>query len=635
MIANHCTSENSAVFEYIADLRSVPFWENWDNSDLLLATTALKAKNPNLLVPWMKDSTLFLMPSVVQDRKYKHFLHALEVEEILTEDLIADYVLPIPHLGTDIYWEKYRKFLSVALPLCWEGKKYSEKIRSALSSGLTAPDEERILHEPKHMYDHENEIFVSAFRNTGSDKFIHQDVQHLRSAFFQVGLRHRKDGVFEPQDYRECIKALSQRLLSTTATTDTHLWRDADVVLAPLTSPSSATYKFSLHDWGLIAKVKIFKSRQLFSQEPSHRRNKMGHNGASHPLLSLSDIVLHRHAGVCWSQTSFAISEPTNEVLCKSSPNKGEPSLEMVWMHLQHLRDMAPNLRSDQVDNFLLDLHLTYEYLQNNIDKNIGSFQFRAEKLWLNITSAPGETATLADVQNCWVAIEDLVLLSACDSGRTQAVKPSLTRYDKLLRTLGCKSIIHPYFAPPEVSSRRDPSANFREMRQNGEMLDISYTTEGQTIRAHRLVLAGAFKKCKAQFGGGFRIEDHIRFDEDTEPLGFISFHTLSAMVNDAYGDEVDWNSMQALEGEDLDTTNEKLNLLLDFLKGADYWINDDLKKRIEYKIIESQKLFINIENVRRVKERAEEANAEDVTKMCSAFVDKNKESVERATPME
>jgi sacsin len=168
-------------------------------------------------------------------------------------------------------------------------------------------------------------------------------------------------------------------------------------------------------------------------------------------------------------------------------------------------------------------------------------------------------------------------------------------------------------------------------LRNEGKLLDITYSTEGQQIRAHRVVLAAISEKCALQFSGRWRIEDVIEFDSDDDPDGFLSYHTLSTMINYAYEDEIDWKEMEVSDSDNATGIAEKRNLLLDLCKGADYWLIPALKSQVEDKILVAGKVFINLENVVEIRERASEVGAMAVERMCAEFIEQNQEAVGKA----
>ncbi|CAG8976044.1 hypothetical protein HYALB_00010325 [Hymenoscyphus albidus] len=197
---------------------------------------------------------------------------------------------------------------------------------------------------------------------------------------------------------------------------------------------------------------------------------------------------------------------------------------------------------------------------------------------------------------------------------------------------MGCRFVIHPVVDLPALELDHDIGEALRGMRQSGDGLDITFQSEGKEIRAHRLVLGVISNKWKRQSYGHFPLEGIIQFSED-DPETFISYHTLSVMIDYAYGEKIDWTSMEVTEAEkyDIDAKAEKLNLLLDTCHGAEFWLFPNLKVIAETKILTSGRQLITVENVFVVLERAKEANAKALIKLCNDFIEQNRETVERA----
>jgi len=346
-------------------------------------------------------------------------------------------------------------------------------------------------------------------------------------------------------------------------------------------------------------------------------------------LLRLSEVISHDYVGICWSQTSFPIHQPTREALSKV-PGNGQPKIDMVWRHLEQTKDVAQHLKRYQIRDFLADLYLTYEYLQDRLQESVVGFNVKNSAIWLNLNTSDHNTVLLDDIKSSWHTIEELVLSSSCDAGPIKAVRPGLMRYEKLLRALGCSSITYPTVTRPELHFGRSVSNSLRQLRREGKLIDIKYSTEGKIIHAHRVVLAATSEKCALQFSGRWKMDDVIMYDKDVDPEDFLSHHTLSTMINYAYEDEINWKEMEVSESDDADAKAVKLDILLDLHKGADCWLIPALASQVEDKILIAGKLFINLENVIGIRERAEQVRAKAVERMCAQFIEQNRDTVEK-----
>jgi sacsin len=610
------------------DLRTLQLWPSAQSSVkvFISAENSLIAGEHGLLVPWMKQYSKFIDPKVANGTYCKKCLQLLGIQKVSAESLVNDYILPLPAMSTDANWSSYRQLIVALAPL---SNLFS--LRSNLSQTRVAVDGNRSLCRVDSLFDHEDDVFKSAFRGQEYAKFLHQEVQAFREFWLDLGLRHRGSGLWKPLDYLQCLQSLSQRQLSWGSVSDDKLAEDTRVVLSPLTTLNSSTRNFGTH-WSAISRERVFLSQSDFGSEPEHRRPIMSTIATNHPLSTLSTVVSHKHVALCWSQTPFALHEPTTEVF--AAIQGGNPPLEMVWKHLEHLADTSQHLRREQMAGFLQDLHSTYTYLQDHTTQCKSAFNSRLNKeLWLNIVSSPGEQAILMEVQSSWTEIGDLNLSILQDAGSVKAIKPNLMPYEKLLRALGCESVIWPTVTLPDSHEGHSTMAGVRSLRSKKKFLfDITFRSEGRDIEAHRLILAAISEKLTAQWNGDWPIEDLIVFNKDTDWDGFISYHALSTIINYAYEEKIDWSEMEASPSDDEGTRNDKLNLLLDLHKGADFWLITGLKSEVEGKMKAAFKLCVNIQNVKEIRKDAKYVNAKSFEKMCAEFMEKNHAVVERAS---
>jgi sacsin len=629
-----CQSKQSNPRDLLAHekaiLRTIPLWPSCDAtfSELISARDVLIIEQ-GFIVPWMKQYAQFMDPQFAKNPQNQNCFHNLGMDEIPIGKLLQ-HILPIPSNLSDENWQHYQTLVK-SISMVHKSMPYWPTVRSTLIQSKIAGDKNRLLHTASELFDHEDPIFVSAFREKEVTNFLHNDVRSFRQLWLNIGLRHRENGSFHPADYRKCIQEMSTRLnITISALSDSQLESDSRTVLSPLVTPGSSIQRFVDSDWLAISTVRVFKSRTVHNTEPVYRQRRMEEVVANQRLLSLSEMISYTYVTVCWSQTSFASLTPTNEVFSKVRGN-GKPPLAMVWRHLDYLRELAQSLRPEHISDFLSDLRSTYTYLQDNLDGSRTCFTLKDSAIWLNINSSEGDYTSLDSVKSSWNVIADLVLSSSCDAGPVKAVRPNLMRYEKLLRALGCASITYPTVTRPTLHLGHSLSTSLRSLRDQGKLLDVTYSTEGRLIKAHRVVLAAVSDKCAAQFNGPWAVEDPIKYNEDDDPETYLSYHSLSTMIKFAYDDEVDWTEMEVREGDNAKTRGEKLHLLLDLHKGADIWLIPALKSQIQDKILLAGNKFLDIQNVEKIRQRAEEVGAKAVVEMCVKFIKDNEHTVERA----
>ena len=625
-VATNAQSPHFATFK--RDLRSLPLWHTASSKgELISADNALIVKTPGLLAPWAKDYDLFVDLASANDRLNQPCFQLLGMQVVPTMSVIKNHLLPIPSQMSIANWDSYKTFISGASAFSESSDNLNDLI-SVLSTEPIAFDGNLSLHRADELYDHRDEIFKCAFREQTATRFLNSAVQDFHPFWLKMGLRHTQNGLLNPADYVLSLQSMIERLGGTNVDSNHRLATDIQTVLSPLIDRNSRRQNFTKNVWRTISQKRVFPSRSNFDNDPLYRRAPMGAVAARRRVLTLSEAISYTHAAICWSQTPFARHEPTAEAL-SFIEGKGKPSIEMVWRHLDHLADMAQHLQEGHVTDFLSDLHCTYSYLQEHA-KSTAHFNLKQKAVWLNINSMEGQRACLTDVKSSWNEIGDLVLSSSYDAGRIKALRPGLLQYERLLRSLGCKSITYPPVSRPIVHHGYSTTASLRALRDRNKMLDITFKTEGRELQAHRLVLAAVSEKCACQWNSKFPVENPITFDKELDGECFLSYHTLSTMIHYAYEDEIDWSQMEVSDDDDDDVRSEKLQLLFDLHRGARFWIIPSLMSQVEDKILVAGKLFINIENVVVIREEAENAGTKAVEQMCAQFIRQNQETVDR-----
>ncbi|KAF4626625.1 hypothetical protein G7Y89_g11535 [Cudoniella acicularis] len=623
----HVPDENLAMYhhQFSDALKSIRLWPtcSLNSSNQLVSAEDAFIAERRFLVPWMKDYSRFIDPKFAEGPRNMNCLMVLGVKKLPPKTLLKDYILPMPSSLSKENLKFYEALIEAVSQI------YKPDLVDFLRHSIIAVDGVSNLDRSSNFFDHQDQIFIAAFRHEGMTRFLHGDVHRFRRFWLNVGLRHRKNGFVEAGDYLQCLHVLSQRLGPKNSRNDRELKKDVDKVLSVLTDPNQSVQK--LHSrWEEISKQSVFPPKSFFGVEPTYRRDFMISLSAKHPILNLSQLISQDHVAVCWSQTPFSDHQPTREVFNCVAGN-GRPKIDMVWRHLQHLKNLSQSLKHRQVPDFLSDLHHTYEYLQEHLGDSTVSFNLQSSDVWLNLNTLEPGYVLVDEIVSSWQRIDTLVLSSSCDAGPVKAVRESLMRYEKLLRGLGCNSIIYPTVERPKLHIGHSVSKSLQKLRKEGKLLDITYMTEDRQIQAHRIVLAAVSEKCAHQFNPRWAQEDVITYNEDNDPENFLSYHTLSTMINYAYEDEVDWSEIEVSESDSTEIKELKLDMLLDLLKGADSWLIPALKSQVEDKILIAGKIFVNLKNVVAVLARVEEANALNVAKMCKEFIERNRAAVENA----
>lgn len=558
-------------------LKLLPIWPAIDASNpCISAGMALVPGNYGLLRPWMSGYGQFVQSGIAS--LYSSTLRSLGVEERADTTLLEINILPhLPRTVAPCAEKDYELFISALSRVCnaqhpqnfsKNNKNNGERRRfiDLVSTSRIAPDGNGVLKCANALFDHSDNIFQAAFREEVASKFLMTAVRGCKQFWLDVGLKQRSDESFA-QDYVLCLQTIRKRLEAwKTPSLDPRLASDARGVLQPLTSSfPNATSSFSESAWLTIRKEASFPTLTAFGSQPSYRRDSMAALAASKLLLPLEVVIKSQYIPICWSQTSFSSLEPSETTFCKIAL-RGRPPISMVWRHLNLLMQSAEHLTEDAISSFLSDLASTYDFLQDNLHQSEVAFTDVTSPLWLNLATTDDSLVRLEDLRSSWFKLEHLVLLSPCDSPPLMSVQPRLMRHERLLRALGCRTIVYPTIVGPAIGVGTTLSTSMTQMRHEGKMLDITLSADGKDVQAHKFVLAAASACFAANLNGHWGEEKRITLED-------ISFHTFSMVVDFTYADIFDWTPLRVTDEDAVGEIADRLDKLLDPLTAADRFL--------------------------------------------------------------
>lgn len=224
-----------------------------------------------------------------------------------------------------------------------------------------------------------------------------------------------------------------------------------------------------------------------------------------------------------------------------------------------------------------------------------------------------------------------LCLNSPIDPKPIRVARKFLVPYEKLLMGLGCKTVMQPTSAsPPQSSDSRELSlatamGEMRQLRDQNQLVDVYFEAQGEKKPAHKIVLAAVSEYCQKQFAGPWgRILEH----QATIHVEDLRFSTLSQMIDFAYTGDFEWPELK--DSRDDVEIGDTLGMLLDLLDGTDRWLlqrlhdmTDNFLTSLPYSAI-----YVRVDTVEWVKERAEGARALRLVKHCEDFFRDNEEFV-------
>jgi sacsin len=625
---------DSDSFDLKDRLKVLPIWPVIGVSNpCIAACKSLVPSDYELLLPWMSGHGQFLRSEIANS--YFATLESLGVQKIADINLVETHILQHLPRSIGIHEEKDYASLIAALSRVCEAnhpRNFSKRTRNKeerkrfiyrLRDSNLAPDGNGLLHPANALFDHTDSVFLAAFREEAATRFLMKAVRHHKRLWLDIGLKQKEDTYFKTSHYVLCLKTMRKRLEAWNALPlDTQLASDARAVLEPLTSTIYNPYfDFSGNEWLAIQKEAIFPTLAALNGQPNYRRDSMANLAASRPLLPLKDLVMLRYTPICWSQIPFPLVEPSQATFSKIT-SQGRPPASMVWNHLENLMQLAQRLTEDAIPSFLFDLTSTYDYLQEYLTESCNAFVHVTSMLWLNLAITDNALVSLDDLRSSWFKIEHLVLSSPCDTPPLMSVQPRLMRYERLLKALGCRTIVYPTIARPKTSKGESLSALMTRMRHEGRMLDITLSAEGKDVQVHKNILTAASDYFAVHTSGRWAEQERIELKE-------ISFHTLSRVVDFIYADVFDWTPMRATDEDILDVKADKLDNLLDLLTAADRFLLLSLRAQVEDEILSAGRILIRIDNVLDIRIRADGANARHLEKLCTEFYEQNKVPVD------
>ena len=590
--------------------RDLPIWKSKSN-DYVTASDALVAADDSLVVPWSEKLDRFVDPG-----NNLMVLKGLGVSPLDDEKMLKHYILK--NLPDKIGSEKQAPYLKFITAMSARSLTTRTSLAPLLRECKLAATRNGIMVKPSEVYDHNDKIFLAAFRYQAMDHFLSKSVQDFCSFWQAAGLHCRKSDKLWGRDYLACLYVISKRLENQR---DTYLKEDVETILHPLCRDDYALRDLRSTDWSELAAIKVFPLFSDFEDQPRFRRERMESLAGSSKALSLGELRSTNDLSVCWSQVPFASFEPSSWVLDQVR-SSGHPSCAIVWQHLEYLARIAETIDDSEISLFLLDLGSSYEYLHARLQDSKEAFCFPKSAVWLNVDSI--QHVSSYELQHSWLRLDHLILLSACDAPPLMAIRSFLTKFENLLKAIGCKSMVYPTYRFTDKDHTEVMASRMNRLRLSDILIDVTFSTKGIFLSAHRVVLAARSEYCMSQFNGSWITGDVIEL-EDMTP------HTLENLIDYAYQDSFDWTALQANADDDTDAIADKLDLLLDMLVGADRWLMQDMKTDIEQQILQGNRFLIRADNVCDIRNVADEVGAKELEKYCEEFEMSNAEAVRLA----
>ena len=496
-----------------------------------------------------------------------------------------------------------------------------------MTSVAIAPNGHQTLCVTSTLYDHEDEVFESAFRLENASRFLHSKMRSkpLHKYWISLGLRSRGPAkVFNFEDYLQCAIAMKKRWQSTEPTQTETFCQDAQKVATYLLYDNPKLRQWPGSTWNEIAKVQMFRVEDNFSDERIYRRDRMIETSLKQDHCSLLGVGRKCDINIAWSQLPLLKWEPTGYVF-ECLPGRGKPTVAIVFEHLKYMISQCKHIDQEDLKFYIHDIRATYAYLQENSGSAMGIPDIQESKVFFNIDTTEVDGLSAIDLERNLTSAKFLCLNSPVDAGIVKVTRKFLIPYEELLRALGCKSVVQPTIRAPRPSPEATKSpmaASLKEilsLRDQRQLIDVVFEVEGREKPAHRIFLAAVSGYCRAQFSGewGLLLERQAKIHIED-----MSFATLTQMVDFAYTSQIDWPRVQ--DPGDSEEIAKALDELLDLLWATDMWLLKTLHTMTENEIIENARIYIRPDNVETVRDIALDANASGLANHCGAFIADN-----------
>ncbi|KAG9022499.1 hypothetical protein FRB95_014681 [Tulasnella sp. JGI-2019a] len=458
------------------------------------------------------------------------------------------------------------------------------------------PDMNRVLRLPRSVYDHNIPLFAAVFADR-PQALVNPAFRMYIEGMIQLGVR-REVGM---KELLACATVLDEdgrqgRPIRGRAELYWELFRDSD-----------HTRRISYGSISTLRFIPTAAQRHLYVPE-------FGQFGRSLPdVVAPSEITTAEQSPILWTQRA-RFDEAPPDFLRAVMPDLGRPLVSEVVQHLVVLAtQVAPTHHSHR--NLLSDLSATYNWLSTNV-KEAGEELLRLSgaALWLNVDNTVLDTWV-------WRAARELVFDLRWDDevGRHYDANAFLLPFKPLLLASGAHEHRHPALPPAKSSDTQltyheRVQAGFDELRETECLTDIHFNINGETIRAHRAILAAVVPHFMTVFRGEFK-EGRVAASR-AEPMVYdLSHATTSAFATRSVVDYAYTGSFKFPPCNNTEEAGPALANLLDLLDLSNLWDMDELKRKTQEVIVELK--LVRLETCDEILTRAAACQALALVEVC------------------
>ena len=524
-------------------------------------------------MPWIQNLANFISPAIVS--KEKNTLAALGCK-IMTIQQVWQCVeegFPdnIQSVNIDDYCNLLKKIAGAKLQI---------------SAKIAADGWGHFCH-PNALFDHNDPLFTAAFRRKENRYFLHKDLRRreLDAFWNSKGLRTRPaSGSVVGSDFLLCATEIQRRLDNT----HPENLQDAVTVAEYLRWDRPCLHEWLNDIWNKLSGLGIFAAADDLSAQFVYRRPRMKELAQKKSHYSLQELGREVDKRIIWSQKPFAKVMPVPFAFARI-PCGGKPTVMSVFCHLTYLIGIHKSVGTTELAEYLRDIQASYTYLQDHAEETAKISCIQSAEMWINLDTSDVGKVKVDDISTALCSARLLCMNCPSDPLPLKVARKFLVPYERLLSVLGCPSVVQPPKKPKRAmdnigSPMVSVMKQIQKFRQEGKLVDIIFQAEGRNKPAHKIFMAAVSEYCGAQFTGAWG--QLPRDKTEVIKLDDIKFKALSQMVDFAYTGEVHFSVV--MDRSNNDEIAERLDELLDLLRGTDRWLLGYLHQLTEDHIIDN-----------------------------------------------
>ena len=365
------------------------------------ANTALFSTHELMLMPWVKDLKNFVVPKMVT--KYSGSLHRMDIPLMSIQEVWDHIKQDLPKNLSEVDSNQYLAFL-----------RCLAKGNVKLDSSKVAPNGNGVLCHASSLFDHEDSIFLAAFRVSESAMFLDPSFRasSIKDMLAKNGLRRRSGDTLAAEDFLQCILAIKDRWQP--GTLSETFFQDSKAVAGYVCWDKPEFRSWPQATWDRIFRTPMFRVEDSMDRECVYRQAQMRQIAQRQSHNCLSQVAHAKYKSILWSQVAFLKSPPADFVLQKLQ-DSAYPSVATVFDHLVFLISICMQVSAVDLPEYLKDIQASYDYLQTHEEKTSLISGIREVSVWINLDTTDINTISALDIQSSLAPAQSLCMHELSD----------------------------------------------------------------------------------------------------------------------------------------------------------------------------------------------------------------------------